>query len=75
MSACKGCGKRVIWAVMNTDEGDKKIPLDPFPPIYLLVGIEGGDPIVRREVSAMVNHFSVCPKANDFSSSRKKVAT
>jgi hypothetical protein len=75
-SVCHGCGKRIVWGVM---EG-KKLPLDPSPPVYEVVGIDGNGPIVRRAarytegmpiVGFMVSHFSTCPKASEFSGSRK----
>ncbi len=69
-SACRGCGKPIIWAV--TEEG-KKIPLDPRPPVYLMQivlkdDIATGVNAVRDERYA-VSHFATCPDANRFSKS------
>lgn len=72
MSACKGCGKEIVWGI--TEDG-KKIPLDPKPPVYFLSGFksENGDgPEIARAKDAMVSHFATCSKANDFSGSKKK---
>ena len=81
MSAtCRGCGKRIIWGV--TSEG-KRIPLDPAPPVYEVIGITGDETYVGRRAAAgratpadgtlgfAVSHFSTCTKANDFSGARK----
>lgn len=64
MSAfCKGCNKPIVWGL--TEDG-KRIPLDPSAPVYVRDG-----EVVRRERLAMVSHFATCPKANDFSASKK----
>jgi hypothetical protein len=69
-SPCKGCGKPIVWG--ETVEG-KKIPLDPKPPCYAVsVNVPNGRVWARREEEVMVSHFATCPKANDFSGSRKK---
>ena len=69
---CKGCGKKIVWAV--TQEG-KKIPLDPAPPVYMLMRFhdENGRWVYRCDKggTVFVSHFSTCPKANDFSSSKQ----
>jgi hypothetical protein len=67
MSECRGCGKRILWGV--TPEG-RKIPLDPSAPVYSVVHINGRDECVRTTLH-MVSHFVTCPKANDFSASKK----
>lgn len=67
MAQCKGCGKPIIWGV--TDDG-KRIPLDPKPPVYQLLGGDGGRTF-RATGGFFVSHFATCPKANDFSSNRK----
>ena len=77
MNTCKGCGKEIVWG--TTIEG-KKIPLDPKPPIYEIVGNDFDGLEVKRteedELSGMnthmVSHFATCSKANDFSGSKKK---
>lgn len=78
-ATCNGCGKPIVWA--TTAEG-KRIPLDPRPAVYRVVedpqrpknysatrieevSSEG------RPMGAMVTHFATCPKAGDFSGSRK----
>lgn len=71
MSNCRGCGKKIIWAV--TVDG-KKIPLDPTPPTYGAADdseIHTDGQFIGRS-RAMVSHFATCPKANDFSGSKKQ---
>lgn len=69
MSACRGCGKDIVWGV--TEEG-KKIPLDPTPPVYQYAGDSVADkPSAIRHKNCMVSHFTTCPKANQFSGGKK----
>lgn len=71
MSTCKGCGKEIVWGI--TSDG-KKIPLDPRPPVYSftpLVGETLNGLKVERMYNAHVSHFATCPKANDFSGSKR----
>lgn len=68
-SPCRGCGKPIVWA----DDGHGgKLPLDPRPPVYAVAYDAAGNAQATRHVTAMVTHFATCPKANDFSASRKK---
>ena len=75
MSTCKGCGKEILWA--TTKEG-KRIPLDATAPVYMRVqadpsmGFQLQDPVAERVHVAYVSHFATCPKANQFSASRRK---
>jgi hypothetical protein len=72
MSAtCRGCGKNIVWAIL---ENGKKIPLDPTPPCYVLTACGGPEPAAVRDRGVMVSHFATCPKANQFSGSKKKEA-
>ena len=70
MSAtCRGCGKPILWA--TTREG-KKIPLDPKAPVYYVIGDGHDTPFAEKTTGGyFVSHFSTCPKANDFSGSKK----
>lgn len=77
MSKCKGCHKEIVWG--KTIDG-KFIPLDPKAPVYEMDCDERTDPNIpqkedsipiNRTHSAYVTHFATCPKANDFSASRK----
>ena len=72
MSACRGCGKEIIWG--KTEDG-KKIPLDPVPPVYrFFVTMEEDlqdNAVERAGRNYMVSHFATCKNANDFSASRK----
>ncbi len=71
MSACRGCGKEIVWA--GTKDG-KKIPLDPRPPVFRVYPfIQGGQAEAERVGdNFMVSHFATCPQANKFSASNKK---
>lgn len=61
MSACRGCGRPIVWG--RTPEGTT-IPLDPRAPVYRL-GPPGrdGTAVVIRDPHAMVSHFVTCPEA------------
>lgn len=75
---CKGCGRPIVWAVMD----GKRIPLDPQPAVYTVVGDGSNGTVCERDrpggnvmgqlLSHMVTHFATCPKARDFSGSSKK---
>lgn len=68
---CKGCGKEIVWGV--TSPG-KAVPLDPRPPVYHVTSdtkSKSGYSAIRAIGTHMVSHFATCPKANDFSGSRK----
>lgn len=72
MANCKGCGKFIRWGV--TEDG-KKIPLDPRPPVYAIIGgslHSDGELRVERRTTSLVSHFGTCPKASDFSASKRK---
>ena len=62
---CKGCGRKMLWG--KTVEG-KSIPLDASAPVYRLDKVKG---TVERSQEFFVSHFSTCPRASDFSGSRK----
>ena len=77
---CRGCGKPIVFGLT---ENGKRIPLDPRPPVYQIVtdGDAGPPDIVRLaqhfdasalRATAMVSHFATCPKASEFSASKKK---
>lgn len=81
-SPCKGCGRPVVWG--ETADG-KKIPLDPRPPLYFAfvhvkghIAAERIEPMVMTDQPhapdgrPMVSHFATCPKASEFSGSRRK---
>lgn len=76
---CRGCGRDVVF--VTTNDG-KTVPLHPVPPVFHRVhdpdtgrafwwrdGSDGGG-----ERTAFVSHFATCPKANDFSGSRRGAA-
>jgi len=64
---CRGCNKKLIWA---KTPGGKFIPLDAVAPVYMKLG----DGSFARHVEAYVSHFSTCPHANEFSSSKQEVS-
>ena len=61
---CKGCDAEMIWAM--TPDG-KRIPLDATAPVYFLTA-EG---TAIRAVGYYVSHFKTCPRANEFSASKR----
>lgn len=71
-STCTGCGKKITW--IETDTG-AKVPLDASAPVYgkTAAGLWMLFPVAdRRDRGPAVSHFSTCPKASDFSGSKKK---
>lgn len=72
-SLCKGCGRPIIWG--ETFEG-KKVPLDPRAPVYTFSGSDSGSGLRKilrlGSDEGIVSHFSTCPKANDFSASKRQ---
>lgn len=68
MAKCKGCGAEILWA---TNENDKKIPLDARAIVYRTTTVEG-EVLAVPDKECYVTHFATCPKANDFSGSKKK---
>ena len=70
----EGCGKPIIWAAFTKEDGTPgKIPLDPRPACYEIVGT-GGMPAdgatARRAPNAFVTHFATCSKVVNFQASR-----
>lgn len=70
-SPCRGCGRPILW--ITTADG-KTVPLDPTPPVYHRVWDPDSDSHFwirdgsgSGERTAMVSHFSTCPKAGQFS--------
>lgn len=73
-SPCKGCGKPIVWGVLD---GLKRIPLDPAPPVYRVMKryrAPGGERVIvdRDSTGTMVSHLVTCPAANDFSGKIRK---
>lgn len=67
MGTCKGCGKKIVWAILP---GGGAIPLDPKPPVYQVSDPDAahmGQVVATRMPAMMVTHFATCPKANNFS--------
>lgn len=62
LSACKGCGEKIVW---GRDEKGSLIPLDPRPPTYALVIHDNEVRLTRSR--AYVSHFATCPNASEFS--------
>ena len=64
MAVCKGCGKKIEWALID----GSTVPIDRSAPVYTY------SPVPRRwsrvEVGG-VNHFITCPNANDFNKRKK----
>ena len=64
VSECRGCKKKIVWA--ETQDG-KKIPLDPSPPVYMLMRFKDqNDKWVYRcdkGGTVFVSHWATCPEA------------
>ena len=80
MAKCRGCGAEIIWAM---NENGKLIPLDAKAPVYLLTEVKKSITEVEKSTRCVrvgrddlpacyVSHFATCPKANEFSGSKKK---
>lgn len=72
-TTCRGCGATIVWV---ETPGRVRVPIDPRPPIYRYNLDTGqGQKIERGLTDAYgVSHFATCPKANEFSKSKKKKA-
>lgn len=73
-STCRGCGRKVVWAV---DVDGKRRCLDAVSPVYEVQDPE--DPMChevpltcKRHRGAYVLHFVTCPARELFSSKGKK---
>ncbi len=66
---CKGCGKMVVFA--KDKDTNKWQVLDNTAPVWKQIGVKDGVAYVVREHAALVSHFSTCPDANKFSSSKQ----
>lgn len=66
--SCRACGKPLIFVV---DASGKIQPLDPAPPTWRIDRYLTGEEVAIR-ADALVSHFSTCPKADQFSSARRK---
>lgn len=64
---CTGptCSRKIVWGTL---EDGRKIPLDPRPAVYQIVGYQpNGDPILQRSRTALVGHHATCPDVGRFS--------
>ena len=52
-------------------ENGKLIPLDLRSQVYRVTTDLVGEPVAKQEEGSFVSHFQTCPKANDFSASKK----
>ena len=66
--ACKGCGKPIAFV---KNEAGKTVPLDVRAPVYKLKEDFTGAQVASLVENFYTSHFATCPKANDFSASRK----
>jgi hypothetical protein len=72
---CRGCGKPIVFVVVQKEDGEEgRAILDFRAPVYEVVTDGDDRTIVRRSKTAAVSHFATCPKANEFSGSKKKAA-
>lgn len=65
---CKGCGRPIIWGRLKNNSNGvvKSHPFDTPPAMRIVVGDDGVG-VVRPTYSS---HFSTCPKAEFFRSSK-----
>jgi hypothetical protein len=68
MSACRTCGREIVW---KTTQHGKKVPLDPKALVFSVVGDIAVKPTpgVAGE-TFMVSHFATCPDANEWSKNK-----
>lgn len=66
--SCKGCGARLLFV---KDAAGKVHPLDLKAPVFSVITDMTGEKVAER-TDAYVSHFATCPKANDFSGSKRK---
>jgi hypothetical protein len=68
---CKGCGRRIRWAVSPTGAD---LPLEEVYAYWLEPGIAGARPrAVRSEAPVWIPHFLTCKERDRFSgTSRQK---
>jgi hypothetical protein len=76
VSACRSCGKHIVWA--KFEGSGKLVPLDPRPDpaggvVMLASSDPSGAPLVRAATSTETDrsrryrtHFETCPRADDF---------
>lgn len=67
--ACLKCGAPLAFVV---GPNGKKIPLDQRAQVYRIITDLTGAPVCEQVPDAFVTHFASCPKANDFSGSKKR---
>jgi len=73
VAKCKGCGAEIRWA--KTADG-KFIPLQNCKHVYELKRTKDrGDTAIKYHLPMWISHFLTCPKANDFSGSKKNPQT
>lgn len=69
---CKGCGREIVFATTSTG---RKVPLDPSAAVYQVEERSDGNVSAhlwkRSEGAPMVSHFATCPKADQFSASKR----
>jgi SH3-like domain-containing protein len=75
-TACRGCGKQVLFV---RDATGVTVPLDPAPPVWhRIYDPDDGrhfwikDGSASGERTAFVSHFATCTRANDFSKGGKQ---
>ena len=68
-SACKGCGKEILWA---TDDQGTRHPLDTVPPTFQVIETQHKGVFRAVRSPAYVSHFATCPQASRFSKKTTK---
>lgn len=74
---CRGCNKKILW---GKDGMGRAVPLDVIPPVYRVTQTEDNNFLLAlanqvfntAEPTFFVSHFATCPKASEFSGSRRE---
>lgn len=66
---CKACGCPLAFV---TGPNGKKLPLDLRSTTYVIKKDMTGHAVAQASPEAWVSHFKTCPKAGDFSASKKR---
>lgn len=62
-STCKGCGRKIVWAI---DEAGKRQCLDAVAPVYEVLRPDEVDARCARRKESFVSHFVTCPNRDQF---------
>lgn len=68
-SACKTCGRAIIWVSAPSTDGKSlvKVPLDAIAPTYRVLDADSEPAVAARADDVFVSHFATCPQASEHS--------